>query len=411
MYEGVNYYVSAAVLGVTFLAKLPALLRRWRSPTVRAVNALLVLPCAGLLLSAPPTIRFVNRVTGIANLSALLVHCTICGIAYACVVLMEYWRGEAHEQARTRRRVRAWSRGYGLVTASIVVLFFLGDRPVERPRDFDTYYATTPFIREMVVLYLLAFVVAGVATVRACWRWAVELSTARRCPDVSRGWGALRTGLLVFVVVSLAGVLFGSFKLVAILARWAGHDWEGLNQGATLLMSLTGVIIGLGFLVAAFGPRLGEHVWRPLLTIIALRHLWRIVCHPVTGAGNSLLLTTPWYSSPEQHLVARITSIHDWMLKLRAYCSDEVRAAAYQQAKDHGEREDRAVAIGLATMLRAATAARARQAGVDDQQSARAAASLRSAEAVYPDIVVRVSRVLPFVPEGEPATATRAPAG
>jgi hypothetical protein len=394
VYEGANYYVSAIVLGVAFLAKLPALVRRWRSPMVRAVNTLLVLPCAGLLLSAPPTIRFVNRVTGIANLSALLVHCTLCAYAYTCVLLMEYWRGNPDERAHTRQRVRAWSRGYGLVSASVVVLFFLGDTPVERPWDFDTYYATTPFIREMLLLYLLAFIVAGGATARACWRWAAELS-GRGCSRRS-----LQTGLLVLVVVSLTSVVFGVLKLVAILARWTGHDWDGLNAAAALVMSLTGVMIGLGFLVPAFGPRLTEHVIRPLFTVITLRHLWLMVRDPITGAGNILLLPTPWYSSPEQHLVARITSIHDWMLKLRSHYSDEVRTAAYRWARERGEQEREAVAISLAAMFRTAAANRVAGGLVGDEQSVtRAAAALRLAEATYPDLIVHISIALPQAPE------------
>jgi hypothetical protein len=161
--------------------------------------------------------------------------------------------------------------------------------------------------------------------------------------------------------------------------------------------TLTGVAIGSGFLVPAFGPRLAEHVGRPLLTIIALRPLWRTVCHPTTGAGNEPLLTTPWYASPEERLMAQITTTHDWMLKLRAYCADDVRAASYSRAKENGEAERDAVAFGLAVMLRAAADDRARQAPAGDEQSARAASALRSAWATYPDLIVHISRALALV--------------
>ncbi len=34
------------------------------------------------------------------------------------------------------------------------VLFLPADAPAERLRDLDTYYATTPFMREEILLYL-----------------------------------------------------------------------------------------------------------------------------------------------------------------------------------------------------------------------------------------------------------------
>ncbi|MGW4855756.1 DUF6545 domain-containing protein, partial [Streptomyces sp. NPDC004288] len=360
MHDGLVYYLTALVLGGAFLAKLPALRRGWRLPTVRAVHVLLFLPCTALLLSAPPTIRFVNRQSGICNLSALLVHCCISGFACACLVLMEYWRGDPLGWERTQRRAQGWIFVYGAVIVSLVVFFVLGEAPVERPVDFDVYYADAPFIREMLVLYLLAFVVAGFITMRACWRWTVEIGDLARCPDgAPEGSRSLRAGLLGIVVVSLGAVLFGVSKLAAIAARWSGHDWHRLNENVALLMSLFSLVIGLGLLVAAFGPRLADHVWHPLVSLADLRPLWRVVRLSETGARSGPLPATPWWAGPEHRLMARITAIHDWMLRLRAYCEDDVREDAYRRALAEGMAECAAVATGLTAMLRAAAAARA----------------------------------------------------
>ena len=143
---------------------------------------------AGLVFffAAPPTITEVNRVTGVTNVSAAVVYCLLSAFSGSCLVLITNWRGGPPEA--TRRLSHRWIAGYGgVMRRAIVLLFVLGDAPVERLRDFDTYYANTPFIREMIVLYLSSFTVAGVAMNVMCWRWALQV----------RGW--LRAGLLIIV--------------------------------------------------------------------------------------------------------------------------------------------------------------------------------------------------------------------
>ncbi|MFD9334448.1 DUF6545 domain-containing protein [Streptomyces sp. NPDC060028] len=399
MQEGVNYYVPAAVLAVALLAKLPALLRGWRSPMIRTVNFVLFLPCAGFVFSAPPTVSLVNRLSGISNLSALLVHCILTAYSCACLVLTEHWRGDSRADTGTRQRVRGWIRGCRLVIAAIVGLFCLGEAPVERPRDFDTYYATTPFIREMLVLYLLAYVVAALATTVVCWDWTVDISRNKGREGRTPVDGSLRVGLLVLVLASLANIIFGVFKLTAIAARWAGRDWDALNDSVAPFISTSGVMVGFGFLVPVFGPRLIERVWQPFLTVVALRPLWRLVRHQSTASRNRVLLTTPWYSGPEQLLVYRMTHIHDWMLDLCAYCTDEVRRLAHRRAKEDGFEEREAVALGLAAMFKAAAHDRARESPADEDQSVLAALALRSAEAQHRGLLVAISRALPAAPD------------
>jgi len=45
---------------------------------------------------------------------------------------------------------------------------------VERRTDLDTYYASAPFIREMIVLYLVSYMTATAMTTLLCWRWAAR---------------------------------------------------------------------------------------------------------------------------------------------------------------------------------------------------------------------------------------------
>ncbi|MER5931020.1 DUF6545 domain-containing protein [Streptomyces sp. NPDC002054] len=409
IHEGADYYLPAAVLGAALLAKSPALLRGWRCATVRTVNALLFLPCAGFILASPPTVSAVNRLTGISNFSALLVHCIMTAIACASLLLLEYWRGESGDYARTRRRARVWKTGCLVVIVALAALFALGDVPVERPQDFDTYYATTPFITEMLVLYLLAYVAAGAATAVVCWSWLLDIGRRAAHEPKTAVDRPLRIGLLVLVIAALANIVCGLFKLTAIAARWAGRDWDVLNESLSPFMSASGMMIGVGLLVPAYGPGLIDRVWHPLLGIRALRPLWRLVRRSGLTPGSRMFLPPPWYAGPEQVLLYRMTTIHDWMLELCVHCTDEVRELAYRQAKESGATEREAVAAGLAAMFTAAADARARSAAPAAEQNTLAVAAVRSAEAEDRDLLVSISRALAAAP-ARTTTGSRRPA-
>ncbi|MER6319729.1 DUF6545 domain-containing protein [Streptomyces sp. NPDC001581] len=408
VHPDVDYYVPALVLGAALLARLPALLRGWRSPAVRTVHLLLFLPCAGFVFSSAPTITAVNRLTGISNLSALLVHCILTAYSCASLVLLDHWRGGSGEYARTCRRVRVWRIGCGVVIVALVGLFALGEVPVERPRDFDTYYAATPFISEMLVIYLLAYVAAGVATTVVCWNWVLDIdrrTAHERKTAVDR---SLRVGLLVLVIAALGNIVFGSLKLTAIAARWTGRDWDALNDSLAPFIAVSGMMIGVGLLVPAYGPGLIDRVWNPLVGITALRPLWRLVRRPGPTARNAMFLPPPWYAGPEQVLLYRMTTIHDWMLELCAYCTDEVREPAYRRAKAGGAPEREAVAAGLAAMFTAAAEARTRKSRPGTDQSDLAVAAMHAAEAEDRDLLVSISRALAAAP-GRTGRRTRRP--
>lgn len=140
--NGQDYYIPAAAMATALAFKLPALRNNWRDPLLRSVCALLTLAGAVFTFAAPPTIEAVNHWTGVPNFSAPLVYCLITAFSAACLVLIVNWRGGPPEQ--TRRVSRRWILGYSAVIAALTLLFIVGDAPVERLRDFDTYYANTP---------------------------------------------------------------------------------------------------------------------------------------------------------------------------------------------------------------------------------------------------------------------------
>ncbi|MCX5229828.1 MAB_1171c family putative transporter [Streptomyces sp. NPDC006553] len=392
-----NLYIPAAALGIVLVVKLPSLVRHRHSPVVRSVNAVILLQASAFFFSAPPTIGFVNRATGVSNFSAVLVYCLLSAYACACRVLMENWRGDVEVLPRTRRRVRRWIWGHGVVALLLIGCFVWGEAPVERQRDFETYYASTPFIREMVLLCLCAVTAAAGAAAAACLRWACDIRSEfpeRRTP----ARGLLRTGLTVLAVGFLTNVTYGAAKLVAVVAAWSGRDWEALNQAAVSLAALGTLLVAAGFLIPIVGPWLTVRVLEPLRTLRALSPLRRTLC----GAGGPrgrMWLSTPWSAGPGRRLTDRMTDIHDRMLELGAYCSDEVRARAYAEARRGGRPEAESVAVGLAAMVRAAADARGRGMPPDTERGVPAVRALRAAEGEYRDLLVGISRALGSVPE------------
>ncbi|MFG3490079.1 DUF6545 domain-containing protein [Streptomyces sp. NPDC047972] len=400
-----NLYIPAAALGLVLLVKLPSLLRRWRTPLVRSVNTVIFLQAAAFFFSAPPTISAVNAATGISNFSAVLVFCMLSAYACACRVLMENWREDAQAQPRSRRRVRHWIWGHTVVAALIIVCFALGDAPVERRSDFETYYAGTPWIREMTLLCVLACIGAQITSAVACWTWARDIRRAgpgRRTPAD----GSLLFGLTVLTVGFLSNVTYGVAKVAAVVAAWTGRDWEWLNQAGLSLAGLGTVLVAAGFLIPIVAPWLGVRVFGPLRALYALGALRRAVSPAGDGDGR-MRLRTPWYAGPGRRLTDRMTEIHDRMLELGAHCSEEVRATACASARRGGATEAESVAVGLAAMFTAAAEARSRGVPADKVRGAVAVRALRVAEAEYGDLLVSISRAV----GAAPATPHRVPAG
>jgi hypothetical protein len=336
-----DYYIPAVAMLIGLAVKLPGLVKDWRDPLVRSVCLVIALGGAGFLFAAPPTITAVNDATGTANFSSLLVYGIISAFSAACLLLIVHWRGGPPEHVR--RVSRRWQAGYGLVILLLVVLFALGDAPVDRLTDFDTYYATTPFIREMIVLYLVAHMTAALVTTVLCWRWALQV----------RGW--LRAGLWILVVGWLLNLTFSGLKLAAVAARWAGQDWGTLSTTlAPLLSALSAPCATVGFLLPLVGPWVVWN-WRAARTYRRLGPLWRELgcASPRTPLAGPIA----WYSSPQVRLTQREAGIQDGLSLVAPWFDTEVRTRAQAEATAVGRTDDEALRIGQAAMVAAAVRA------------------------------------------------------
>ncbi|WP_405997822.1 MAB_1171c family putative transporter [Streptomyces sp. NBC_00829] len=337
-----DYYLPAVALGIAFIAKLPALMRGWRDPLVRSVCFLVFAAANCFFFAAPPTISTVNDLTGVPNFSGPLVYCIMCAFSCACLVLIVNWRGGPEK--RVRRSERLWIAGYGTAIVALPVLFALGDAPVERLRDLDTYYANTPFIREMIVTYLVAHMVAALVTVTLCLRWARAVGE----------W--LRVGLVVLVIGFVLNLVFGAAKLTAVVGRWAGKDWDALSTTvAPPIVAAGGLIVTVGFLLPLLGPQISGAL-RAWFIYLRLGPLWRrLRSTPGEHAG---LPQIPWWADPDMRLTLRETGIHDELLKLQPYFDDQVRLRAHLAAIEAQASEEDADLVGVAAMVSAAVAAK-----------------------------------------------------
>ncbi|MFK0044472.1 MAB_1171c family putative transporter [Streptomyces sp. NPDC090741] len=350
MNDGLILYVPGSVMILALLIKAPTLRRGWDQPLMRAVCTLLVVGCLVMFLAAPPTISAVNRLTGIVNFSAPLVYSVLTAFSGSCIVLVLQWGGGP--PAVVRRASRLTAAVFGAVTLLIVVLFTIGDAPVERLRDLDTYYANTPWLREMIVCYLLAHTVGSSTLTLLCWKWLLRVRPSLR---------PLRTGLALIVLGGVLDLGYLVTKWAAVGARWAGRDWDGLSTDvAPPFASAAALMVGSGFIVPLVG---GSAAWRDFSRYRRLHPLWKAL----RGFAASSVTTVPltWWSPIGIRLIHRESVIDDGILALASWFDPAVRVAAYEVALGQGMCESQASVVADAAML--AAACRRREAAAADQ--------------------------------------------
>ncbi|MFF8322054.1 MAB_1171c family putative transporter [Streptomyces bobili] len=332
------FYICGFLLLLIGLVKLPAAIRRRHDMLLRAAVLLLVIASTVFFFAAPDSIALINDLTGIQNFAAPLAYTALTAFSGASLLLIINWRPALPEQ--TRRASRICIAVFCIVILAIHVLFWLGDTPVEQRTLFDGYYASTPYIREMILLYLLAQGAATLTTSILCWRWSREVT------------GSLRAGLLILVPAYLLHVTYDGLKLVAVVARWTGHRWDFLiDQVAPLAAAPSALLVVTGFAVPLAGPRL-TLTFRAVRRLRELTPLWEEL--QVVPTPGSMRTSLPWWSTPAVRLTARMTAIFDALLSLAPYCDAEVRDRAFETAVLSGESPERAETTADAAMIVAA---------------------------------------------------------
>ena len=333
----ISFWIPTAVLTTALVIKLPSIVRLWRDPLLRAVGGLLLLGCAVFVFCGPSTITAVNRWTGVPNISAPWCYSLLTAVGASCLLLIIAWRNGLSDRSATTRRAIGWVvSGYAGVIAALWLLFALADVPVERPRDLDTYYATTPFMGEEILLYLLAHSLACVITSRLIWNWV-------RTEGLD-GW--LRWGLKLLGVGYLLNLIFDAAKLVAVGARWSGADLDWLSTDlAPPVAALAAILIAVGFILPHAGQYLHDR-WRIRLAHRELRPLYRLT-RTVHGDGVPFVLR----ATPELRLTRRETFIRDVLLPLTRRIDTDLDRRSYDAALGLGHPPDRARALASAVSI------------------------------------------------------------
>ncbi|MER7975399.1 DUF6545 domain-containing protein, partial [Streptomyces sp. NPDC096080] len=340
------WWIPAGVLTAALAIKLPSIIRLWGDPMLRAVGGLLLLACAVFVFVAPSTIAWVNRITGIPNIAAPWVYSLLMAYCGSCLLLIIAWRnGLSDRSDATARAMRRVIVTYSGVIVSLWVLFALADGHVERLRDLDTYYATTPYLREMILLYLLAHTVATLITSWLIWNWVRT--------DGLDAW--LRWGLKFLGVGYVVQVVFDAVKLTAVTARWTGADLDWLSTGvAPPVACLSAILIAVGFILPHAGQYLHDR-WRVRLAHRELRPLY-LLMRSVNGGGMPVVLR----ATPELRLIRRETFIRDVLLPLARHIDEERRGRSHRAALSLGLEPERAKAAAAALAIQDAVAVRHR---------------------------------------------------
>ncbi|MEW2573300.1 MAB_1171c family putative transporter [Streptomyces sp. NPDC047070] len=327
-------YLSCAVLFLGLAVKLPDLVRDWRDPLLRTICTVMALAGLCFLLGAPPTVTAINDLSGVPNLAAPLTYATITAYSASSLVLVVHWRGGPH----VRRTAQRWVLSYALVLAGIAAMFALGEASVERRTDFDTYYATTPFIAAMIVLYLVAHLTAVTVTAVRSLSWARDVE----------GW--LRAGLIILGVGTVVSAGYSISKLAAVIARWTGQDWSALSTDLSPgFAGLGAVLTVIGILIPLAGQALTlwRRDWR---SFVRLEPLERELDDLLTQ--QNLRLRRPFWSSPSVLLTWRQTSINNGLHRLDGLLDRQLyqttRTTALQKVGNTAQADATAWAVVIA---------------------------------------------------------------
>lgn len=346
-------YPLVALLAATALAyKIPALLRDPRSPTRRALVAMLACLVWAPTVNTPVVYLAFDGLVGVPNLARLVAHAGILGFAVSVQILLLHWTVPQPGRGRTWIRLAS----VAVAAAAMTILFVLAPVDVSTT-EFTVRYGDAPHIDQYMIVYLGYFAVALVDIMRLSWRYARLTSRP-----------FLRLGLRLVTVGAALGVTYCVEKAGYVSARRVGLELVPAAVQESLSPILTGsgsLLMLIGFTIPSWGPRVagaGDRL-RRYRTYRRLSPLWRMLCratpeialHPTTGRPSM-----PAVRDLEYRLVRRVVEIRDGWLALRPYLNARTADEARRLARQAGLDDDQTAAVVYAAVLTDACTAKAR---------------------------------------------------
>ncbi|MDA5279970.1 hypothetical protein NOD94_005205 [Streptomyces sp. Isolate_45] len=356
---------------------------------LQAVMAYLVTATCLFVFGSIPMLMRVNDLTGTPNFAAPLLYSILMACTGSGIVLIINWRGGPPDRIR---RATSWCMGaYAAVSVALFALFMLGEAPVERLEDFDTYYATTPYVREMIALYLAAHTTSVLVMVHLCRRWLHSVK------------GELRVGLALMVTGYALAVAFDLCKFAAVGARWAGLNWDVLSTDlARPLAAASAPFVAFGFGIPYVVQRLRKP-WREWTRYRQLGPLARLLRGLAPTAST---IRMPLFSSAGVRRLQLESIIHDGLLTLNPYFDLTLRARSIADALTRGVAPEAADAAADAAMIVAAVEALRAD---PERQVITTSQGLQEGAGEDRDLV-RISQSLSSIPAAGRPNTTREPA-
>ncbi|MFD7549704.1 MAB_1171c family putative transporter [Streptomyces sp. NPDC059816] len=340
----IPYLLPTALLFIAVALKFPTFVRAWRDPDIRATTLLLALASVVYVIITPVNIHRLNEFTGVPNIASPSAYSFLTASCATSLTMITRWREEESESRR--RRMRRIHLIYAGITVALWVTFFLAHAPAVRIYDLDTYYASTPWMREHILLYLAAHTASCFVASSMLWKWS---------PAVTNRW--LKSGVVLLQLGFASGLVYDAIKFCAIVARWCGTDWDHLStRVAPPFALLQGVLTAIGFIVPQIGPFLLRRA-RDRRDYRCLLPLWRALRTATPSAATARLGR---WAPLDLLLLQREQQIHDALRLLAPHIDRDLHRLAHQLARSEHD-EDRA--IGLAGAVAVTVAVERHRAG------------------------------------------------
>jgi hypothetical protein len=321
-----------------------------RTPDLLALVAIRFVTVLAFLGGMPWIQDHLARSTDVPNIGTLITYPCIVLQSLASLLILQFWQ---RDRAAARKRARPLVALYAVLVPTMIALFLSADPKVNRPIDFDIYYATNWRITIFQLIYNVCFAAGLIGNIWMMRRYA---SMVPGLPWVRYGLNTTRLGS------TIALGLFAT-KVPSLIALWFGHDQ--LNTAnvviGPLCSSVAALLHHLGATLPAWGSRLHQR-WKMLTALFQMRKLW----HDITQARPRIAfagyapapknaLEVIWQARDLRKLLYRaVIEIRDGQRELRPYFDPDIAEHAHRLAADAGlDATSRQTAVD-ATVLAAA---------------------------------------------------------